>query len=145
MTLFRFILALLGALSFSSPASASAACGDFLQEIARKPPGLEFVECVKGDNTQLRSLVARYRVPGSQAGEVERYLIRHARMAGLRRYCCVWEPSVREKPRYGSFPSPSGSHYEVSMESGETTIRHRAKWREIPWFHVLVTLYLDEP
>ena len=147
MMFFRLILTTLATLLFSplALASASPACGDFLAEIARKPPGLGFVDCTKGDNTQLRSLVARYRVQGGQARDIERYLIRHARMARLHRYCCVWEPSVQGNPRYGSFSTPSGSHYEVIMESDETVIRQRAKWREIPWFHVLVTLYLDEP
>ena len=136
-------LALLAPAVWGQPATP---CGDFLAAQQRKPPGLEWVGCTEGHDHQLRALIATYRVPGTQAAAVERYLVRHTGMAPLRFVCCGWEPRVRHgQPGQGQLPGRAGIAMRVDMHSGETLITRRSGWPQIPWFEVRVTLPLELP
>ena len=117
-----------------------------LQQLSRKPLHLEFVECKPSHTAQLRALSAIYRVKGSDAASVERYLMRHTRMPALRFACCGWEPYSRRNPLVvaGYLPSRYGFNFEISMGS-ETLVTRRAEWNQIPWFYVEVLLPLESP
>jgi Domian of unknown function (DUF4952) len=125
--------------------AATSTCDDFLKLAKRKPDRLEFVECKPSDHHQLRALVATYRVPGEHAGSVESYLSRRTKMAKLRFVCCGWEPSARASPRLGRLPIAIGESNEVTMSSMETLVTKRWRWKEIEWFYVTVTVYLESP
>lgn len=138
-------VALCAASLWPSSVQAEPACDDFLLVLSRKPANLEFVGCKPGNKSQLRALVATYRVRGEYALRVENYFNQHARMAKLRFYCCGWEPDTRSSPREGSLRSPQKLRYEVSMASEETVVSVRKNWRHISWFYVSATLLLEEP
>lgn len=157
MKLRLFFFFLLFPLFCFGHASAQPACGDFLAMAEKKPPHLEYLDCVKSKNAQLHVLRARYRVTGKNAHEVEKYLVKETGMQPLSRVCCIWEPVPKEGKRYGHIPHnqwPEGSlqsrdttltHYEVSMGSGESLISQREKWGAIDWFYVDVELFLELP
>ena len=127
------------------PATGPARCGDFLAMLHRKPAGLQWTGCSEGHLSQLRALVATYRVPGAQAAAVERYLARHTGMARLHFVCCGWEPRARgTQEGAGRLPGPAEA-YRVDMASGETWVTRRGDWARIPWFEVRVTLPLESP
>ena len=136
--------AMAAAALWPSSALASPACGDFLSTLAKTPPRLEFVGCKPDKQSQLRVLVATYRVKGENAARVESYFNRHARMPRLRFYCCGWEVNVRSSPQYGTLTGHQNAEYEVSMKSEETLISVRKNWGRIQWFYVSVTLLLEE-
>lgn len=123
---------------------ASPACGDFLSDAGRRPGQAEFTGCEPGRSAQLRTLVATYRVPGRDAAAVEHFLRRHTGMPRLRFVCCGWEPDLRHGRRAGAVRL-HGETLEVSMGSGESTVRERARWDRIPSFQVTVTRYVDLP
>ena len=126
-------------------ARAEPRCGDFLEAAGRKPPNLEFVGCKAGHDAQVRSLFAEYRVRGALAAGVEQALVRDTNMAGLRFACCGWHLDTATHGRRGTLPGPEGFDYEVSMASEETPVNSRSYWAEISWFHVTLTLPLEEP
>ena len=126
-------------------ALAEPSCGDFLEAAGRKPANLEFVECKPGHDAQVRALFATYRVRGALAAGVEQALVRDTNMAGLRFACCGWDLDMATHARRGTLPGPEGFDYAVSMASEETPINARSDWAEIPWFHVTLTLPLEEP
>jgi hypothetical protein len=125
--------------------SATPVCDDFLKLTKRKPDQLEFVECKVSNHHQLRALIATYRVPGEHASRVESYLSRRTNMAKLRFVCCGWEPSSRVSPRLGRLPIKIGEGNEVAMSSMETVVSKRHRWKDIEWFYVTVTVYLESP
>lgn len=137
-------IALAAAFFYPSSVQASPACGDFLLALARKPPNLAFIECGQGRKSQLRVLIATYRVRGVHASQVENYFNRNAKMAKLRFYCCGWEPDVRRTPPEGQLRNHQKVEYEMTMESEETIISVRKNWNRIQWFYVSVTLFLEE-
>lgn len=134
-------------------AGTEPVCGDFLAMAGKKTIHLEFMGCEPDKNAQLRVLRALYRVPGRDAIEVEKYLVAETGMKPLSFICCFWEPIPGEGGRYGYLPHDQwpGSEdailnqYEVSMASEETLHNTRAKWPQISWFHVSVTLFLETP
>lgn len=89
---------------------------------------------------QVNILEARYRVRGVDAAGVEDYLAATFGMGHLDFLCCGWE-----SPRHGWFSLPDAYAVHVSMGSGETLHSSRAEWALIPWFHVIVEFYLEEP
>ncbi|MES2819615.1 MAG: DUF4952 domain-containing protein [Pseudomonadota bacterium] len=126
-------------------ALAEPSCGDFLEAAGRKPPALEFVGCQPGHDAQVRALIATYRVRGALAAGVEDALVRDTQMARLRFACCGWEPDMADRSRLGSLPGPDQLPYQVTMASEETLVNQRSAWYAIPWFHVTLTLPLEEP
>lgn len=120
-------------------------CDDFLRAAGKKPPSLEFVECQPEQISQLAALVATYRVRGVDAHRVERELMRRTGMPGLRFMCCYWGSRSRAGQHSGMVHAANGISYEVRMNSGETLVNRRANWKQIAWFYVSVTHYLEEP
>jgi Domian of unknown function (DUF4952) len=141
-------LALMAMLSAPSCAAttrvnAEPLCADFLAEKKLKPPQLEFVRCEAKEDTQVRELIATYRVRGKDAATVERALIKTTKMPRLRFMCCGWESippyqGIGKVPLYGTFDYGAEIVAHVSMHSGESVINRRARWAEIDWFTVTV-------
>ncbi len=131
--------------SYAASASVNAepVCADFLAEKKIKPAPLEFVHCEAKENTQLRELIATYRVRGKDAAIVERALIRTTKIPKLRFICCGWESvppyqRIGKVSSYGTFDYGAEIVAHVSMHSGESVINSRARWVEIDWFTVTV-------
>lgn len=136
-------------------ARESPVCGDFLALAGKNPASLEFLECKPAHEAQLRVLVAKYRVRGRDAAEMERHFRRTTGMGPLSFNCCFWEPVPRKGVRYGQLAHTRAkegtsewlglTHYEIAMISEETLHSSRDEWLLIPWFYVTVTRFLDEP
>ncbi|MGL4232838.1 MAG: DUF4952 domain-containing protein [Casimicrobium sp.] len=143
-------LSLVVCLLLCTPAAWSTPeCDDFLKLAKRKPSQLEFVGCKQDRHHQLRALVATYRVPGAHARSVESYISQRTKMAKLRFVCCGWEPDPRAsthgRQRLGQLPIRLGEGNEVTMYSTETVMNKRSRWKDIEWFYVYVTVFLDSP
>lgn len=142
---------------WSGNADANPVCGDFLAMAGKKPPHLEYRDCVEGKQAQIRVLRARYRVAGKYAHLVEEYLVKETGMQPLSHVCCLWESMPKDGKRYGHLPHsqwPKGSpesidpiltRYEISMGSGESLVSQRENWEAIDWFYVDVELFLELP
>ncbi len=125
----------------------SKQCADFLSELGRSHERLEFVQCERSAESQLRVLRAIYRVSGANAAALEQHFIKTARMGQLRFVCCVWEVSSTQPiptPRYGEYRA-GNDQFKISMASVETLIRERSRWAEIPTFRVEVVYFVDLP
>ncbi|MFZ6875545.1 DUF4952 domain-containing protein [Undibacterium sp. Di27W] len=121
-------------------------CADFLQKLGKKPDALVFIECKPAMDAQIHTLLASYKVRGSEAAQIERYLIRHTRMSALQRVCCIWEN--RHRPLHsgkGQLNSGTEFNYSIVMGTGETLIAQRKDWGKIDWFYVNVELPLESP
>lgn len=127
-------------------------CSDFLAELKKKPQTLEFLECQRVKRHGLSALESKYRVDGIHASKIENYFVKTARMPKLRFNCCGWESfpdnidnaGALTKPTHGLLKSKQ-NQYEVTMTSGESLVGQRTRWREIPYFYVTVTRYLELP
>ncbi|WP_016753660.1 DUF4952 domain-containing protein [Leptospira santarosai] len=122
-------------------------CGDFLKQHGKKPKHLEFVKCIKEQDRQISTLVARYRVKGKYASKVEKYCIDTFGMQPLWNVCCIWEPMPNSKGRrYGSLKSGwNGFYYTIDMGAESSGSNKREGWPEIDWFIVTVELPLEHP
>jgi hypothetical protein len=141
---------MLNAAILHAAVKAEPICGDFLAERKIKPAHLEFIGCETREDTQLRELVANYRVVGAHAASVERALMKIAKLPKLRFICCGWDsvPPQRligQQALRGSLKSGYEMRYEVSMFSEETMVHSRARWSEIPSFKVTVMLPRQSP
>lgn len=119
-------------------------CADFLAKVGKKPPSLEFLECRKVVAYGLAALESNYRVKGADAVASEAYLVKISHIPRLRFICCGWDSfpiGSSPKSRYGDLKM-DGREYEISMSSEETLEK---RWKEIPFFYVRVTVYLEEP
>ncbi|MDR2220005.1 MAG: DUF4952 domain-containing protein [Methylobacillus sp.] len=114
-------------------------CGDFLAELGKKPKHLNYERCEYHADEQLKPLVARYSVSGRDAAGVEASLAKSFGLKKLRFECCGW--SAREV----WFKDKKGREYMLHMASEETLANTRAKWSEIPVFHVWIELVTEEP
>ena len=112
-------------------AQSEKECGDLLKQFGTTPDQLEFVECSPAHAPQVAS-IARYRVPGAQAGIVEDFLNKEYGMNSLQFVCCGWEPKEGVP---GSLTVP-GHYFSISMHSEETLMNDRTKWSELPFFYV---------
>ncbi len=133
--------------SVSVTPSSPVDCADFLAQINKKPAFVEFARCEKITQHGTPALRATYRVAGSHASAVEARLIANARMPRLRYLCCGWESlprRPRDQARVGVYTHKE-QRYEITMTSGESTVKQRARWPEIPFFEVKVTTFLDTP
>jgi hypothetical protein len=119
-------------------------CGDLLTTIVAKPKSIEFVKCeVISTVDELR---ASYRVPGKDAVSVEKFLQHQFGMAQLQPICCGWTPVIPQQigssqPAPGRYIDRHGSHYEITLYSGEWDIdgpSTRPHWRKKPFFHLEV-------
>ncbi|MFZ6745875.1 DUF4952 domain-containing protein [Undibacterium sp. JH2W] len=130
----------------SHVSSNAPECADFLQKLGKKPGALIFIECKPAMDAQIHTLLASYKVRGSEAAQIERYLIRQTRMSPLQRVCCIWEN--RHRPLHsgkGQLNSDTEFNYSISMGTGENLIRQRQEWSKIDWFYVNVKLPLESP
>ena len=120
-------------------------CGDFLARWDQKPAPLKFVRCETVKHEQVDRLVAFYRVRGSDAIAIEKFLQRQFGMAPLRFACCGWAPDTEKvAPPYGKYVDTKGDQFEIWMSSGETLARDRKAWPKIPEFRIRVITYLGE-
>lgn len=71
--------------------SAQSPCGDLLEQYAKKPENLEFIECKKG--TGQTKFEANYKVVGKHARNVEAFFSKNYGMGKLKFLCCGWEPN----------------------------------------------------
>lgn len=136
------VLALAASLTVLPPGAAagatSASCGDILETLHRKPPGLRFIGCEYLPDRQGKPLEATYRIPGRLAARAERLLARSVGLPRLRRSCCQWDAQPH------SFRGMDGRSHDIVMVSTETAARTRAAWASIPFFEVTVTTYTEE-
>ena len=131
----------------ASVVAAEISCGDFLAQLNKKPPALEFVSCGKTVRHGTSALEATYRVAGGNAAAVETHLIKSGRMPRLRFICCGWESlpaSPQSQARTGVYVH-RGQRFEITMTSGESLVNQRRRWAEIPYFQVKVTTYTESP
>jgi Domian of unknown function (DUF4952) len=119
--------------------AADSSCDDFLSMMEKKPKDLEFIGCKQRTDLQGEPFEATYRVAGTRAAQVETYLVREFKVKRLRRTCCVWE-SVQN-----SYRDKQGRLFIISMSTDETTIGARTRWARIPYFHVTVARYREDP
>jgi hypothetical protein len=118
---------------------ANGSCGDLLAALGKKPDALEFVGCKERSDLQGSPLQASYRVEGEKAADVESYLAKELALKALRRTCCLWESTEN------SFRDKAGRSHVMTMGTEETTIDRREDWGRIPYFHVTVNLYREDP
>ncbi len=129
------------------PGVADIACTDFLAQLRKKPPKLEFVSCEKIRQYGTPALVARYRMAGADAAAIEAYFVKSAHMPPLRFLCCGWE-SIPKSPKAQTrtgFYVWRGQRFEITMSSDESTASQRKRWAEIPHFQVRATMYTESP
>ena len=114
-------------------------CEDLLAALGKKPDALEFVGCKERSDLQGAPLQASYRVAGAKAADVESYLAKELTLKALQRTCCLWESTEN------SFRDKAGRSHVITMATEETTIDRREEWGKIPYFHVTVNLYREDP
>lgn len=119
-------------------AAPTPGCEDFLAAWGDKPAAIEYQGC-RQEFGQGRSLVARYRLDGAAAAEVERYLQRRFGIEALRFRCCGWEapPHSWRDPR-------TGHNYLIGFGSEETLVSSRAQWDRIDNFHIRVERFTED-
>lgn len=112
-------------------------CQDFLQALGRKPEGVQYLGCEKHEDLQARPMIARYRVAGASAAQVEAYLGQVFAMPPLEFVCCGWgtKPHAWRDER-------TGLRYGLGM-GAETLRLPRAEWDQIPAFGITVSLYTE--
>jgi hypothetical protein len=128
------------------PSKQTKPCADFLQLMQVKPSHLEFVECSAQKKYGVGVLEAKYRVAGRHAASVEAYFVTTANMPKLRFNCCGSESYEKQAGRvvtYGTINFEKKA-YEISMDSCESLVNRRARWPEIPYFIVDVTLVVGD-
>jgi hypothetical protein len=136
----RLALVLLLALSpIVGRADSGTSCDQIRHSLRRKPERLEFVGCEQRTDRQGEPWVARYRVAGRYAADVERYLVDRRMAKRFRRTCCLWE-SVNN-----SYRDRDGRLFLISVSTDETTIDRRSRWARIPFFYVEVAQYAEDP
>jgi len=121
-------------------AQAGLACGDFLNQLGKKPAYLAYRGCEQQRERQDQPYSARYEVDGRHAQQAEAYLHRIYGMPLLKRYCCAWDSSLhswRDKR--------TGIQYVLSMATEETLVRQRRDWPAITRFYVRVDAYAHDP
>ncbi|MGR3273770.1 DUF4952 domain-containing protein [Acaryochloris marina NIES-2412] len=122
-------------------------CGDFLASWDKKPTALKFAGCETGEIQQVGVLTSSYTVQGADAIEIEKFLQSEFGMAPLRFLCCGWEVSPAKDevaPHNGRYIDLEEARFEVSMYGGETLVRNRRDWHQVPEFRIRVTTYLGE-
>ena len=133
------LVMVIGVAPFGTGVAAPATCDDFLAITHKKPTQLDFVGCKQRFDLQGKPWQATYRVRGVHAGEVERYLMKVFKVKKLTRTCCVWE-SINNSYRDAEFRP-----LVISIATEETRVTSRARWREIPYFYVTVSVYPEAP
>ncbi|WZB75365.1 DUF4952 domain-containing protein [Achromobacter insuavis] len=145
MTLTRWLRTLLLPAVLLLPSAAALAqaaptpgCEDFLAALGDKPESIEYQGCRQELHGQGKPLVARYRLDGAAAVEVERYLRQRFDLQPLHYRCCGWEapPQSWRDPR-------TGRDYLIVFASEETLVSSRARWDRIDNFHIRVELYTE--
>ncbi len=133
-------------------AQAASPCGDVLAESGLRLPGLEFLFCRREGTDEAASLVARYRVRGAQAAQVEAALRGHCGMAALQRTAGIWRlPPDGEGRLPGAIfgpeaaPRPAASPAVARISMGEVPrpgvfAAAREDWGRLDWFSVRVEL-----
>jgi hypothetical protein len=125
-------------------------CGDLMATLVEKPTAIEFLECGATDNASgHKALVARYRVTGTDAALVEKFLQQKFKMTKLKFVCCGWEPMISSSQGNlsgdGRYEDQQGFYYKIVMYSQETLINEQQFWDKIPFFNIEVTKYLEDP
>lgn len=132
---------------------AEPLCGDYLQMIDAKPAHVEFLKCRQGKDAQLNVLFAMYRVAGIYAQRVESYFVRVSGMRPLSRVAAIWESVPKDGRRFGylahhlwpQISQDAANEFMVEMGTGETLQSRRDQWKNIDWFYIRVTYFLESP
>jgi len=113
-------------------------CSDFLALLQRKPAHIEFLECKHTENSAGDSWVARYRVSGRHASEVEESLAKSFGLKKLVKSCCQWDGPAASYRKGNDL-------FDISMTSDEdtstTVTSTRADWSRIRFFYITVKHY----
>ena len=118
---------------------AQTQCGDLLALYAVKPSQAVFEKSEPGEGQV--QCKATYKVKGSDANAVERFLIKHYKKGSLKFACCGWESS---KP--GGFQKRAidlGVTMFANAERTDSTgkIYIEKDRNKIDYFYIVVTLY----
>lgn len=116
-------------------------CQDFLHELSTPPKSIVFISCKQDESSYLRPFVAKYRVLGKDAKEVERFLISSFKMAPLTYTCCGWEPATGS---VDYIDNKTNIHYLIGM-GVETLYSNQADWHKIPYFTLTISSDSLEP
>lgn len=132
--------------------SGQSSCGDVLAASGVRPSGLEFLFCRREGEGRTSRLVARYRVRGDRAADVETVLRERCGMAALERASGIWSLPAGGEGRLPAcvFASadasrPSDSEAGAVVHMGEVPrpgvfAASRADWGRLDWFAVRVEL-----
>lgn len=116
-------------------------CQDFLRKLSTPPETIEFISCEQDESSYLRPFVAKYRVSGKDAKEVEYFLISSFKMAPLTYTCCGWEPATGS---VDYIDNKTNIHYSIGM-GVETRYSNQADWHKIPYFTLTISSDSLEP
>lgn len=116
-------------------------CQDFLRKLSTPPETIEFISCEQDVSSYLRPFVAKYRVSGKDAKEVEYFLISSFKMAPLTYTCCGWEPATGS---VDYIDNKTNIHYLIGM-GVETLYSNQADWHKIPYFTLTISSESLEP
>ncbi len=137
------VVLFLGVFAFAADNSQCPGGGDYLAKLQKKPAHLEIVECkYHDDGGENQYWLAKYRVRGVYAVQVESYLVQKFHMRRLKKNCCAWDgPAV--------FYSHNGDHFNIGMSSDEdgpstAYTATRADWPKLPFFYATVEYYKNE-
>lgn len=124
-------------------------CGDILKKIRHKPAQLKYVSCSKVSE-QVETIIAKYKVEGNVAKQVEKYLVETAKMGKLE--YDVYGLAIKNN-RLGHYASEFGFGYAISMYpntsylgtlEGSDKIKNQGRLiKDYPYFIVKVRWYLE--
>ncbi|MCU1719540.1 DUF4952 domain-containing protein [Pseudomonas sp. 5P_3.1_Bac2] len=134
------LICLTALIALSGCARSEPTCGDLLARIGHKPAAIEYQSCEIEKDKQGTPSTALYRVKGSHAAEVEKYLSTQFNMPALKRSCCRWDA-----PNGSYADEKTGYSYTITMLSDDTSVSERENWPQIPYFHILVSSYSEFP
>ena len=119
----------------ASDISILTICQDFLRELSSPLDTIEFISCEQDESSYLKPFVAKYKVPGKDAKEVEKFLISSFEMLPLTYTCCGWEPA---KGSVDYIDNKTNIHYSIAM-GVETMYSNQADWPKIPYFILTIS------
>jgi hypothetical protein len=125
-------------------------CGDLMSTLVEKPSMMEFLECKAPRKTQVKTLIATYRVTGKDARSAEQFLQQKFKMSKLKFLCCGWDTVSSSGPQgnqpgNGRYTDRQGFYHDIEMYSDETLLNNHQDWSKIPFFYIVVTKFLEDP
>jgi hypothetical protein len=125
-------------------------CDDLMSTLVEKPSTMEFLECKAPRKTQVKTLIATYRVTGKDARSAEQFLQQNFKMSKLKFLCCGWDTVSSSGPQgvqpgHGRYIDRQGFYHDVAMYSEETLLNNHQDWSKIPFFYIVVKKFLEDP